>query len=42
MAEEDINQEFRLKNRDEAINCFLEEIEINKFLIKNHKKIVQL
>ena len=42
MAKEDINQEFRLKNIDEAINCFLKEIEKNKFLIKKHKKIVQL
>ena len=42
MAKEDISQEFRLKNIDEAINCFLEEIDKNKFLIKKHKKIVQL
>ena len=36
MAEENISQKFRLKNRDETRNCLVEEI---KQMSKNHKKV---
>ena len=39
MTEESISQEFRLKNIDETINCFIEEKNQNKFMGKKHKKI---
>ena len=43
MAEESINQEFRLKNIDETRNYFLPEIKETKFMRKKHKKrFVQL
>ena len=38
MAEESINQEFRLKNIDETRNYFLAEIKQTKFMRKKHKK----
>ena len=37
MAEENISQEFRLKNIDEARNYFLEEIKQNELMSKKHK-----
>ena len=38
MAEEDISQEFRLKNVDETTNYFLAEIKKTKFMSKKQKK----
>ena len=39
MVEENINQEFRLKNIDKWKNCFLKETKQNEFVSKNHKKV---
>ena len=39
MAEENISQEFRLKNINETRNYLTEEIDRNEMIIKNHKKI---
>ena len=39
MVEENINQEFRLKNIDETRSCSIEEIKQNKLMIKNHQKV---
>ena len=38
MIEENISQEFRLKNTDETKNYFLEEMEQNELMSKKHKK----
>ena len=39
MSEENIGQEFRLKNIDETRNYFLEEIKQNKLMNKKHKNV---
>ena len=39
MAEENISQEFRLKNIDETKNYLIEEINPNGLMSKKHKKI---
>ena len=39
MVEENISQEFRLKNIDETRNYFLKEIEQNELMNKKHKKV---
>ena len=39
MAEENIIQEFRLKNIDETRNYLIEEINRNKLMSKTHKKV---
>ena len=39
MVEENISQEFRLKNIDETKNYFLEEIEQNELMSRKHKKV---
>ena len=39
MFEENISQEFRLKNIYKTKNYFFEEIEKNEFMIKKHKKV---
>ena len=39
MVKENINQEFRSKNIDETRNYFLEEIEQNELMSREHKKI---
>ena len=39
MAEENISEEFRLKNIDETRNYFLEKIELNEPMSKKHKKV---
>ena len=39
MVKENINQEFRSKNIDETRNYFLEEIEQNELVSREHKKI---
>ena len=38
MTEENITQEFRLKNLDETRNDFIEKINQNELMSKNHKK----
>ena len=39
MAEEDISQEFRLKNIDETRNYLIEEINRNELMNKKHQKV---
>ena len=39
MVEENISQEFRLKNIDETTSYFLEEIEKNELMSRKYKKI---
>ena len=39
MAEENISQEFRLKNIDETRNYLLEEIKQNGLMSKKHRKV---
>ena len=39
MVEENISQEFRLKNIDEAKNYLIEEINRNELISKKHKKV---
>ena len=39
MAEENISQEFRLKNTDKTKNYFLEEIKQNKLISRKHEKV---
>ena len=39
MFEENISQEFRLKNIDETRNYFIKEINQNESMSKNYKKI---
>ena len=38
MVEENVSQEFRLKNIDETRNYFLEEIEQKELMGRKHKK----
>ena len=40
MTEENISQEFRLKNIDETRNYFIEEINQNELMSKKHKKFI--
>ena len=42
MAEENIDQEFRLKEIDEKRNNFIEEIKQNELISQNHKKICKI
>ena len=39
MAEENIGQEFRLKNLNERRNYFVEDIDQNELMTKKHKKV---
>ena len=39
MAEENISQEFRLKNIDETRNYLIEETNRNEFMSKKHKNL---
>ena len=39
MVEENLTQKFRLKNIDETKNFFLEEIEQNELISRNHEKV---
>ena len=39
MTEENISQEFRLKNLDETINYFLKDLKQNGLISRKHKKI---
>ena len=42
MSEENISQEFRLKNTDETRNCFIKEINQNELMSKKHKKVYEI
>ena len=42
MVEENISQQFRLKNIDETRNYLIEEIHRNELMSKKHKRFVQL
>ena len=42
MSEENITQEFRLKNIDETRNYFITEINQNEFMSKKHKKVCRV
>ena len=39
MTEENISQEFRLKNIDETRNYLIKEINLNKLISKMYKKV---
>ena len=39
MPEENISQEFGVKNMDKTRNCFLEETKQNELMSKKHKKV---
>ena len=39
MVEENISQDFRLRNIDQTRNYFLEEIEQNELISRKHKKV---
>ena len=39
MSQENISQEFRLKNIDETRNYFVEEMEQNELMSKKHKEV---
>ena len=39
MSEENISQEFRMKNIDETRNYLIEEINRNELMSKKHKKV---
>ena len=42
MFEENISQEFRLKNIDERRNYFIEEIKQNELMSKKDKKVCKI
>ena len=42
MSEENITQEFRLKNVDETRNYFIKEINQNELMSKKHKKVCRV
>ena len=42
MSEEKISQEFRLKNIDETRSYLIEEMNGNKLISKNHKKVCRV
>ena len=42
MAEENISQEFRLKNIDETRNYLIEETNQNELMSKKNKKVCKL
>ena len=42
VSEENITQEFRLKNIDETRNYLIEEINENELMIKKHKKVYRV
>ena len=39
MSEENISQDFRLKNKDEKGNYLIKEIKQNELMSKKHKKL---
>ena len=42
MTQENINQEYRLKNIDERRNYFIKEINQNELMSKKHKKVFRV
>ena len=42
MSEENLSQEFRLKNIDEIRNYLIEEINQNEFMTRKHKKVCRV
>ena len=42
MTEENITQEFTLKNIDKTRNCFNEKINQNELMSKKHKKVCRV
>ena len=42
MSEENISQEFRIKNIDETRKYFIKEINQNELINKKHKKFVEV
>ena len=42
MSEENISQEFRLKNIDKIRICLIEEINLNELMSKKHKKVYRV
>ena len=42
MSEENISQEFRIKNIDETRKYFIKEINQNELMNKMHKKLVEV
>ena len=42
MKEENVNQEFRLKNIEEIKIYFIKEIDQNELMTKKHKKFTKL
>ena len=42
MTEENIGQEFRLKEIDEKLNCFIQEMKQNELISKKHKKVCKI
>ena len=42
MSEENISQEFRLKNINETRNYFIKEINENELMSKNHKNVCRV
>ena len=42
MTEENIGEEFRLKEIDKTRNYFVEEIKQNKLIIKKHKNVCKI
>ena len=39
MVEENVSQEFRMKNKEETKNYFIEEVNPNELMSKKHNKI---
>ena len=42
VSEENITEEFKLKNIDETRNYLIEEINENELMIKKHKKVYRV
>ena len=42
MTEENIRQEFRLKEIDEKLNYFIQEMKQNELISKKHKKVCKI
>ena len=42
MDEENVSQEFRLKNIEEIKNYFIKEIDQNELMSKKHKKVAEI
>ena len=41
MSEENISQEFRLKNKDKTRNNLIDEVNLNDLISKKHQKSLQ-